>query len=741
MGHCPSSLITPLTKIVLDEVKTACKKQPAKCGFQKLSNCEYSPENISIAVYQPLKLMQVVTRKVNEVCLRYLDDGQVSTLPPPELERPISACAIKNTRRRMEDRHVIIEDFHTLFNIQLCHELLTAVAVDDIDHKPSFATAKEAFHCTGISVMQHPSHTHPHLGIDSGVPVVSHGVSFPKSLTPLPSSYTIVPPADLKIEDLRSPAVQGSVKLCKLLFAAIVTENEFAWLTTRGTGSSKYVGIPVIKIVDDSPASYYAVFDGHAGTDAAVYSVCHLHQFLAESPFYPTDPVQAFKEAFLKTNFHFLEKSNIENLHSGTTALCALLRPQERKVYVAWLGDSQALLVRQGEAIQLDERHRIEEMGGCVWFWGTWRVNGQLAVSRAIGDLEYKPYVTAEPDVKVVTLNGSEDFIILGCDGLWDFVSENEVLYAIYQQIRDAPVGGRLFQLRAICKFSKHSVLGFVLDVNKMFGLALDITVKLLCFTVQSALVYFLRTCTGRSNHPPYYLDCPTVHVLGAVRDAFPTVAKENSTSYWLAWRPLSLTFSRANGKLPFLSLNKSMQQWRVYNTSALVYFLRTCTGRSNHPPYYLDCPTVHVLGAVRDAFPTVAKENSTSYWLAWRPLSLTFSRANGKLPFLSLNKSMQQWRINFVGTPFTVPTSHRDSRCRDYFSYLPPRLTLPGLFPTFHRDSRCQDYFLPPTATHMLPGLPPYTSPLSPSAGPRHWQSHEMEYDATRYTLRRNWG
>nr|CAD7446480.1 unnamed protein product [Timema bartmani] len=54
-------------------------------------------------------------------------------------------------------------------------------------------------------------------------------------------------------------------------------------------------------------------------------------------------------------------------------------------------------------------------------------------------DLEYKPYVTAEPDVKTVTLNGSEDFLILGCDGLWDFVSENEVLYAIYQQIRDAP--------------------------------------------------------------------------------------------------------------------------------------------------------------------------------------------------------------------------------------------------------------------------------------------------------------
>ena len=36
-----------------------------------------------------------------------------------------------------------------------------------------------------------------------------------------------------------------------------------------------------------------------------------------------------------------------------------------------------------------DERERIEHMGGCVMFWGTWRVNGQLAVSRAIGMYQY----------------------------------------------------------------------------------------------------------------------------------------------------------------------------------------------------------------------------------------------------------------------------------------------------------------------------------------------------------------
>jgi hypothetical protein len=75
-----------------------------------------------IAAYQPLKLMKVVTAKVIEVCLRYRDNGKLATLPEPFPGPPISSCAIKNTRRRMEDRHVIIEDFHTVFDIPVLHK-------------------------------------------------------------------------------------------------------------------------------------------------------------------------------------------------------------------------------------------------------------------------------------------------------------------------------------------------------------------------------------------------------------------------------------------------------------------------------------------------------------------------------------------------------------------------------------------------------------------------------------------
>ncbi|KAF2894096.1 hypothetical protein ILUMI_12071, partial [Ignelater luminosus] len=250
--RCPQSLLGPLIKIIIDETRKQCKKQPVACGFNPSDNA-----------YEPLKLMQTVMARTNEICLRYLDNSKLCSLPTPGPPyNSISVCAVKNNRRRMEDRHVVIHDLNSLF----CEQ-------------------------------------------------------------------------------------------------------------------------------EVSPSSYYAIFDGHAGHDAAAYSCAHLHQFLAESKDFVSNPEQALRDAFLKTDALFLDKCKVENFSSGTTAVCALLRHKEKTLYIAWVGDSQALLVSPGRVLQCvqphkpcreDEKNRIEQEGGCVIYWGTWRVNGQLAVSRAI---------------------------------------------------------------------------------------------------------------------------------------------------------------------------------------------------------------------------------------------------------------------------------------------------------------------------------------------------------------------
>lgn len=89
----------------------------------KTNGTNFQYTTLPTIVYQPLKLMQTVIAKINEVCLRLLDNAQLDMIPPPppkQLAAPrYSVTAIKNTRRKMEDRHVVIDDFHGVFGIDV----------------------------------------------------------------------------------------------------------------------------------------------------------------------------------------------------------------------------------------------------------------------------------------------------------------------------------------------------------------------------------------------------------------------------------------------------------------------------------------------------------------------------------------------------------------------------------------------------------------------------------------------
>lgn len=59
---------------------------------------------------------------------------------------------------------------------------------------------------------------------------------------------------------------------------------------------------------------------------------------------------------------------------------------------------------------------------------GIYRVNGNLALSRAIGDRSERPHVTAEPDVISVPVQDDDEFIIVATDGLWDVMDSHEAV-------------------------------------------------------------------------------------------------------------------------------------------------------------------------------------------------------------------------------------------------------------------------------------------------------------------------
>ena len=190
---------------------------------------------------------------------------------------------------------------------------------------------------------------------------------------------------------------------------------------------------------------FFAVYDGHGGKRAAAWAVDRLLPNLLETRAPASDDRAAALDeasvaAFLKTDREFLDHAALSGMPDGSTAVTCMLQPPAtadgpRRLLVANLGDSRVCVVRtDGSATALsddhkpnrpDERARVQAAGGVVVFAGCWRVQGNLAVSRAFGDSHCKPYgVSAEPELSRFDVADTDQFLVLASDGLWDVVDE-----------------------------------------------------------------------------------------------------------------------------------------------------------------------------------------------------------------------------------------------------------------------------------------------------------------------------
>lgn len=136
---------------------------------------------------------------------------------------------------------------------------------------------------------------------------------------------------------------------------------------------------------------------------------------------------------------------------SGCTAVVALLH--EKDLYVANAGDSRCVVCRSGKALEMSFDHkpedqiefdRIQKAGGRVTLDG--RVNGGLNLSRAIGDHGYKTnkklppeeqMISALPDIKKITIGPEDEFMVLACDGIWNFMTSDDVVEFVQERIAD----------------------------------------------------------------------------------------------------------------------------------------------------------------------------------------------------------------------------------------------------------------------------------------------------------------
>lgn len=204
----------------------------------------------------------------------------------------------------------------------------------------------------------------------------------------------------------------------------------------------------ILSLPDDPGTAFFAVYDGHGGANIAQYAGKHLHKFVTRRPEYGEDVKRALQRGFLDIDEAMLNDESLKEQMAGSTAVAVMIK--DERLYCANAGDSRAIACVGGKLDVLSFDHkpnntteleRIKRAGGYVEYN---RVNGYLALSRALGDFSLKrssdklpedQVVTAHPDVEERSITEDWEFLVIACDGIWDVLPSQSVLEFVQAEI------------------------------------------------------------------------------------------------------------------------------------------------------------------------------------------------------------------------------------------------------------------------------------------------------------------
>jgi len=203
------------------------------------------------------------------------------------------------------------------------------------------------------------------------------------------------------------------------------------------------------KLEQDESVGFFGVYDGHGGKTAAVFCQTYLHKeffkLLKEVTEFEDEQIM---KNLLQTCYTNVDEAMKETVPSAGACVvtAAIKRVGEKRIlYVANAGDSRAILSRNGVASRLTVDHKpstcLEDVERLATlnppgFISDDRVNGMLGITRAMGDHNMKRvgYIRNDIHFSMVTLEPSDDFLILACDGVWDVIEDQGAVDLIRNQ-------------------------------------------------------------------------------------------------------------------------------------------------------------------------------------------------------------------------------------------------------------------------------------------------------------------
>ena len=266
--------------------------------------------------------------------------------------------------------------------------------------------------------------------------------------------------------------------------------------------------------------SFFGIYDGHGGEGCSEFLRDNLHKYICENDYFPENIPEAIKYGIQKAEYEFLNNYalsvNKEEIVDKSGSCVIILLIVDTNIYIANVGDSRCLLSMDNGKKYITVTHdhkpnspneiiRIKNNGGNVYqsqtiinnlenaflngkiLIGPYRViPGRLSVCRTIGDAEAKikkfggnpNVIISTPDIFYYDLKKENlDFFILGCDGIYDQMSNKEILDLAWMILKNN--NKHNFELRenGLNGYNENNI-NDINDIHYKSGLIVDLILK-----------------------------------------------------------------------------------------------------------------------------------------------------------------------------------------------------------------------------------------------------------------------
>ena len=382
--------------------------------------------------------------------------------------------------------------------------------------------------------------------------------------------------------------------------------------------------------------SYFAIFDGHAGNKCAEYLRENLLRLICSNKFFPENIPEAIKYGFEKADEFFLNNYAMINGqlidNSGTCGLILLIVNND--VYIGNVGDSRCIGSFNKGKIQCDitrdhkpntpyEKERIMANGGQIYqtktnikieenfilrtkiLLGPYRVYpGRLSVSRTIGDAEGKiPIIGGNPNViiskpdiyKYNILENDIDYFILGCDGIFDQMSSDDVFKCVSVVIER---NKELIENSNNNKNKYQSLYGNNVDIHTTSGDIVDLILKGSMLRQSYDNVTCLLICFKNLLTTDFsFLEKNSLNDNNKIRDKYTNQKKDSKNMVYSNSNNDYLKSNNLNNKknINIHEINKFIQKLKSSGSDSSIFKKREEIVISNETKEYLSKPMMNL--------------------------------------------------------------------------------------------------------------------------------------------------